>query len=141
MPADTMTRNERTDARELARRFLRSVAAKDLGELRELLDDAAVFWTNVTQTDVDKQTRLQQIALEFRTFESFAFLNERIDDCGDGFVVRAQANGSLPGGEAFAFPICIVAECQNGRIRRLEEYLDPRAVAPILRALAASAPH
>jgi ketosteroid isomerase-like protein len=131
-------RNERT-GRELAKGFLRSIAARDLGAMRELLDDDAVFWTNVTMTDTDKETRLQRIALEFKTFDTFTFEDERIDDFGNGFVIRARAKGSLPGGISFGFPICIVGDSRNGRIRRLEEYLDPAAVTPILSALSNTA--
>ena len=133
-------RSERT-GRELAKGFLQSIAARDLGAMRDLLDDEAVFWTNVTMTDTDKETRLQRIALEFRTFDTFVFEDERIDDFGDGFVIRARANGSIPGGITFSFPICIVADSRNGRIRRLEEYLDPAAVTPILNALSVASQH
>ena len=119
----------------LARRFVAAVTARDLGALRALLTDDAVFWTNATMTDVDRETRLTQIAHEFRTFERIAFENARIDDFGTGFVLRARARGVLPGGAQFAFPICMVADTRNGRVRRLEEYFDPAAARPALNAL------
>jgi ketosteroid isomerase-like protein len=132
--------SERT-GRELAMGFLQSIAARDLDAMRDLLDDEAVFWTNVTMTDTDKEARLQRIAMEFRTFDTFVFVDERIDELRNGFVIRARAKGSLPGGITFEFPICIVADSRNGRICRLEEYLDPAAVTPILSALSIASPH
>jgi len=134
-------KNDGTKGRELANRFMDSVVTRDLDAMRALLDDEAVFWTNVTRVDTDKETRLARIALEFRTFEEFAFEEPRIDELPSGFVIRARAKGSLPGGTTFEFPICIVADTKAGRIRRLEEYLDAAPVAPILGALAAAAPH
>ena len=129
---------ERAGGRQLAERFARAVAARDLDALATLFDDAASFWTNITRSAVSKAARLEQIALEFRTFARFAFEDARIDDFGTGFVLRATARGALPDGTTFAFPICIVADVRDGRIDRLEEYLDPAAVKPILNALARS---
>jgi ketosteroid isomerase-like protein len=128
-----------TSPAQLAQRFVDAVTVRDLDALRQLLDDDAVFWTNATLTDTRKDARLTQIAIEFRTFDRFAFEDVRIDDFDSGFVLRACARGALPGGAQFEFPICIVADTHDGHIRRLEEYFDPAAVKPILNALAATA--
>lgn len=122
----------------LAQRFIEATEAQDLDAIRALLADDAVFWTNVSQVDTDRESRLARIAVEFRTFETFGFASPRIDDFGDGFLIRASAHGSLPRGQNFEFPICIVGNVHDGRIVRLEEYFDPSAVAPILSAMAQS---
>lgn len=124
-------------ARDLAERFVAATAARDLDGLGSLLDEQAVFWTNVAREDVDRAARLARIAVEFQIFERFEFDAPRIDDFGTGFVIRATARGAFAGGE-FAFPICIVGEVGAGLITRVEEYLDPAAVTGILAAMAAS---
>jgi ketosteroid isomerase-like protein len=124
-------------AAEIGSRFLDGIAERDLEGMRAITAESAVFWTNVAQADVDRESRFVTIAAEFRVFETFRFEQTRIDDFGSGFVVRARACGSLPGGTRFEFPICIVGEVEGGCIVRFEEYFDPGAVAPIFAALAA----
>lgn len=124
---------------ELAERFLAAVEHRDLGAMEAVLAQDAKFWTNVSQSDMDRATRLERIALEFRLFATFAFEDTRLDGFGSGFLVRARARGSLPDGQRFEFPICMVGDVADGLIVRLEEYLDPSAVAPILGAMAAAA--
>jgi ketosteroid isomerase-like protein len=123
-------------AAEIATRFLDGIADRDLDAMRAVTAETAGFWTNIAQVDMDRDTRFERIAAEFRVFESFRFEQARIGDFGDGFVVRALASGSLPGGVRFEFPICIVGDVADGRIVRFEEYLDASAVAPIFASLA-----
>jgi ketosteroid isomerase-like protein len=121
----------------IARRFLDGIASRDLEGMRAVTAPSAAFWTNVAQADMDRETRFERIAVEFRVFETFRFEQARIDDFGGGFVVRARACGSLPGGTQFEFPLCIVGDVEDGLIIRFEEYFDPSAVAPIFAAMAA----
>jgi ketosteroid isomerase-like protein len=127
------------EAESLASRFVEATGARDLPGLAALLAEDARFWTNIANEAVDRATRLARIELEFKLFRSFAFEDARIDGFSDGFVIRALARGSLASGEAFEFPICIVADVRGGLIERLEEYVDAAAVAPILGAMAAAA--
>jgi ketosteroid isomerase-like protein len=124
-----------SDTRRLAEGFIASTESRDIGAMRELFDPEATFWTNVTLADVDLESRLARIAQEFELFETFGFDAARVDAHEGGFLIRAQAKGSLPGGKAFDFPVCIVADARDGRIVRFEEYLDATPVAPILAAL------
>ena len=125
-------------ATEIATRFLAAIERRDLAAMDAVIAQDAKFWTNVAQTDSDRASRLERIALEFRLFKTFAFEDARLGDFGTGFVVRARARGSLSNGQRFEFPICLVGDVANGAIVRLEEYFDPSAVAPILAAMAAA---
>jgi len=124
-------------AAEIAEQFLDGIGERDLEAMRAVTAPSAAFWTNVAQADMNRETRFERIAVEFRVFETFRFEQARIDDFGSGFVVRARACGSLPGGTRFEFPLCIVGDVEDGLIVRFEEYFDPSAVAPIFAAMAA----
>lgn len=134
-----MTKRANPTPSQLARRFLDAIGERDLDGLRAIVDEGALFWTNLGQEDVDRETRLARVAMEFSLFETFTFEAARIDEFADGFVVRASARGSLGDGQRFEFPVCIVGETRDGRIVRLEEYVDSGPVAPILGALAGAA--
>ena len=106
--------------------------------MRALFAPDAVFWTNISQTEIDLETRLAGIALEFEIFDAFAFEEMRVNAFAQGFVLRAQARGSVRGGERFDFPLCVVANARDGLLVRFEEYVDPTPVLPILAALEAA---
>ena len=121
----------------LAERFANAVEKRDLNEMRALFAPDAVFWTNISQTEIDLETRLAGIALEFEIFDAFAFEEMRIDAFPGGFLLRARARGSVQG-EGFDFPLCVVAEVRDGLLVRFEEYVDPTPVLPIAAALEAA---
>ncbi len=51
-----------------------------------------------------------------------------------GFVQQHVLRATLPGGGAFELPACIVIDLDgDGRITRLDEYLDSAAVAVLRR--------
>ena len=122
----------------LAERFANAVTKRDLDAMRALFAPDAVFWTNISQTEIDLETRLGRIELEFEIFDAFAFEEMRVDAFAQGFVLRAQARGSIRGGERFDFPLCVVAEARDGLLVRFEEYVDPTPVLPIVAALEAA---
>ena len=49
----------------------------------------------------------------------------------DGFMQQHVLEGVLADGQPFAMPACVVVQAKDGRITRLDEYLDPAAVAPL----------
>ena len=128
-----------SDTRRLAEGFIAATERRDIAAMRQLFDPRAAFWTNVTLADVDLESRLARIAEEFALFETFGFEGARVDAHDGGFLIRAVARGSLPGGKGFDFPVCIVADVRGGKIVRFEEYLDATPVAPIFAALAGTA--
>ena len=49
----------------------------------------------------------------------------------DGFMQQHVLEGVLADGQPFAMPACVVVQAKDGRITRLDEYLDPAAGAPL----------
>jgi ketosteroid isomerase-like protein len=49
----------------------------------------------------------------------------------DGFLQQHVLRGLTRTGEPFAMPACMVVRCVDGRVARLEEYLDPAQAAPL----------
>jgi hypothetical protein len=43
----------------------------------------------------------------------------------DGFLQQHVLRGLTRAGEPFAMPACMVVRCVDGRILRIDEYLDP----------------
>jgi ketosteroid isomerase-like protein len=51
-----------------------------------------------------------------------------------GFVQQHVLSGTLRNGNSFSMPACLVVTISDGRIARLDEYLDTAHVQPLLQA-------
>lgn len=114
----------------LANDFFDAIAGRDLERVAEVYDPAVEVWHNVTgQT----QTREENLALLDRFTSSLYGLRYEVhgrDFFPGGFVQRHTLHGRTRAGDTIAAPVCIVIHAADGRIQRLFEYLDARAVAP-----------
>ncbi len=115
---------------DLARRLFGAVTAGDVDVVRALYAPDAVIWHNndgVTQT-VDENIRvLSWIAANVKDFR---YEDGRCQATPTGFVEQHVTCGIGPKG-AFTIPACIVCTVVDGRISRLDEYLDSAHVARI----------
>ncbi|MGH0037985.1 MAG: nuclear transport factor 2 family protein [Myxococcota bacterium] len=114
----------------LANDFFDAIARGDLERVAEIYDPAVEVWHNVTGRT---QTRDENLALLDDFTSSVSDLRYEVhgrDFFPGGFVQRHTLHGRSRSGETIAAPVCIVIHAADGRIRRLFEYLDPRAVAP-----------
>lgn len=116
----------------LADAFFAAIAARDLDRVEALYDPAVEVWHNVTQRT---QSRAQNLALLRHFTSSVTELRYEVlarDFFRGGFVQRHVLHAVVAAsGERVAVPVCIVIHAGGGRIRRLYEYLDGAAVAPV----------
>jgi hypothetical protein len=47
-----------------------------------------------------------------------------VNTFGDGFVIQYSLNGVQTNGHRGSLSICIVGRCRDGRITRIDEYMD-----------------
>lgn len=117
---------------ELASRYSAAVASGDADAMRELHEPDAGIWHN---TDGRAQTVEENIRVSRwlrRKVPDLAFTDVRHTPTGDGFVLRHRMAGTLPGGGRLDLVSClVVAVSGQGRIARVEEYLDGASLAPL----------
>jgi len=113
----------------LANDFFSAISKRDLARVGEIYDPAVEVWHNVTQR---AQTREENLELLDRFTSSLSELRYEVharDFFPGGFVQRHTLHGRTQSGDTIAAPVCIVIHAADGRIQRLFEYLDARAVA------------
>ena len=118
----------------LAERFMRALEANDVDTIRACYAPDAAIWHNFdgeTQTVEQNMRTLGWVdkKLKNRRYEIVA---RQIFP--GGYVQQHVLNGTLADGTAFRMPACVVVSVENGRIAKLEEYLDSAHVEPLLRA-------
>ena len=112
------------DMNLLADRLIHAIEKSDLETARGCYTPGARIWHNfdgIAQTvDENLKTlkwmdkRLSNRRYEVKSRHAF----------DGGYVQQHVLHGTLNNGEAFAMPACLVVTVKDGRIARLEEYLD-----------------
>ncbi len=126
-----------SDAFAVADRFFAAVAAGDLDAVASIYAPDATIWLNTTGARVDVAGNLRVLKWLGRVLTDRRYDVIRRQATPEGFVQQHVLRGTLADGSAFAMDACIVAAVMQGRITRLDEYLDSRA-ADRLNALAKS---
>ena len=120
-----MTTTEAPTALELADRFIAALEAGDEATVRDCYAADAVIWHNF---DGIEQSVDDNVA-------SLHWLRSVLSDCRydivrrellpDGFLQQHVLRGTAKSGKEVAMPACVVVRVDEGRITRLDEYLDP----------------
>ncbi len=117
------------DVLALADRFFAAIPIGDLETVREIYAPDAVIWHN---NDRAEQTVAQNLAvLEWLTknVAGIRYDDVRRHVTPSGFVQQHVMRGRAANGKAFELPACILCTVVDGRITRLDEYLDSAQVA------------
>jgi ketosteroid isomerase-like protein len=64
--------------------------------------------------------------------QALRYEDVRCQATADGFVQQHVLRGTVGAGVEIAIPACIVTTIRDGRITRLDEYLDSAHVKPLL---------
>ena len=114
---------------DIAARLIAAIEVGDGDAVRALYADDFVVWHNndgATQT-VDQN--LATLAWIAGNVKDFRYEDVRCEATDSGFVEQHITRGFTPKGTEFAFPACIVGTIVDGRITRIDEYLDSAHLA------------
>lgn len=112
------------DIRTLCNRFFDAYQDGRVAELKEILSDDCLIWTNV----FGLKPRDENLAMlhESQKRQRRRVYNDRqINTFGDGFVVQYTLNITEHSGRKSALQVAVVGLCSQGQITRIDEYIDP----------------
>jgi len=112
------------DMNLLADRLMGAIEKSDLETARACYAPDARIWHNfdgVAQT-VDENLRTLQWMDKRLSNRRYEVLSRHAFD--GGYVQQHVLHGTLNNGAAFAMPACLVVTVKDGKIARLDEYLD-----------------
>ena len=122
--------HEEIDA--LATRFFAAIESGDIDTVRATYADDAVIWHNFDQVEQGKDDNLRTLAYVVRTVSGRRYDEVRRVVLDDGFVQQHILRGTAPGG-SLEVPAMLRVWVADGRITRLDEYLDTAQVSPLTR--------
>jgi ketosteroid isomerase-like protein len=112
------------ELRDLCHRFLDAVERRDVRTVAELYAPELVFWVNLTGAESSREENLKALADGYALHRRRSYDDRSIHTFETGFVVQYSVNVVEHSGRRTSLWACVVARCRDGRITRIDEYLD-----------------
>jgi uncharacterized protein len=112
-----------SDALAIAEKFFRAIEAGDIAGIRAIYAPNAVIWHNNDQLEQGVDDNLRVLDWVTRNLKNRHYRVKRRVAIPGGFLQQHVLEAETANGP-FSMPACIVVEITDGRISRLDEYLD-----------------
>jgi ketosteroid isomerase-like protein len=122
------------DNLDLGERFFAALMAGDTATVGELYAPDATIWHNFDNQDQDREANLVTLGWVIRHVKGLRYEEIRRNALPDGFVQQHVLRGTAPDGSTLEVPAMLRVYCRDGRISRLEEYLDTAQVKALMRS-------
>ncbi len=124
---------------ELVVAFFAALEAGDIETLREIYAPDAVIWHNDDLVEQPVEENLKVLAGLHRVVSGLRYDVTRRVPAPDGVLQQHVLRGTLPNGAAVELHAAMYLQVRDGRITRIEEYLDSGKRATIKAAREAAA--
>ncbi len=116
---------------ELARHFLRLLEEGDQEKARACYAEDARIWHNFDDYEQDVDENLQTLGWMVKNSRSRRYDIQRLEEIEGGYLQQHVLRIETRSGEQIAMPACVVVQVRDGRIARIEEYLDPASAVKL----------
>ena len=116
----------------LAERLIDAITAGNVEAIREIYAPDTTIWHNHDGVAQSVEENLAVLRWVVGRVRDLRYDEIRRRSTTDGFVQQHVLRGTAPSGHALAIAACLIGTVREGRIVRLEEYLDPTQFAPLL---------
>ncbi|NOT38876.1 MAG: nuclear transport factor 2 family protein [Alphaproteobacteria bacterium] len=118
------------DALAIAERFFSAIERGDIEAVKAIYAPDARIWHSHDLKEQGVEENLRVLAWMSSNLPTRRYNVHRRVAIPGGFLQQHTLEATTPGGP-FSMPACIVVEVKDGRIVRLEEYLDSARVAEL----------
>lgn len=101
-----------------------AITRRDIDAVRDLYAPDAAIWHNNDQVEETAERNLRVLSWVTRNIKDLRYEEVRRNELPGGFVQQHVLRGIAPNGTPLEIPACIFGQVRDGRITRLEEYLD-----------------
>jgi ketosteroid isomerase-like protein len=116
---------------DLATAFFSAIERADTEALRGIYSDDATIWHNFDQVDQHRDANLKVLAWIGRNIADLAYTDIRRVIIDGGFIQQHVLRGKAPNGTELEVPAMLRISCEDGKVTRVEEYLDTAQVAAL----------
>jgi len=120
-----------SDVLRLAERFVAAIETGDIEAVKDCYAPDAEIWHNFDNINQTVAENLKVLGWMAGVLSDRHYAILRRVEIPGGFLQQHVLHGKLKNGNAFSMPACLVIQVENGRIKRLEEYLDVSQAAAL----------
>ena len=110
--------------RDLCHRFLDAYESRRVDELAAIYAPDCSVWHNVFGRDTTGAENLAALPKSYAGQRRRTYDDRTINTFDGGFVIQYSLNGVQHDGHRGSLWICIVGLCKDGKITRIDEYMD-----------------
>ena len=122
---------DEVSADEVAEQLVAAFAARDLAGLRALYHDDAEIWHNTDRRVQRPADNTPTVTWLFHNLPDARYVDIRRSLTADGYVQQHVLVATNRAGRRVEVEACLVVKVTDGRITRLDEYLDSAAAAAL----------
>jgi ketosteroid isomerase-like protein len=108
----------------VAERLFAAIMAGDIEAARACYADDVVIWHNNDGLTQTRDENLRTLRWVVKNVAGLRYEEVRRQATDTGFIQQHVLRGTAPSGKALEVPACIVCTVVDGKITRLDEYLD-----------------
>ncbi len=106
-------------------RFFAAIESKDTEAVADLYADDVQVWHNFTRACMDKAANVQTLKAMCEHVPRVRYDVEERIQLADGRVLQRHVlRATTPAGDEILMPACIFITVRDGRVARIDEYLD-----------------
>lgn len=120
------------DALEVAETLFSAIEAGDVAAVRNLYAPDIVVWHNHDQVEQSARVNLRVLEWLVGNVQNIRYDEIRRERTDSGFVQQHVLCGTTRGGKPVSIPACMIVTVKDGRITRIDEYLDSAHVASLV---------
>ena len=112
------------EIRDLCNEFFDAYQDGRVDVLRRIMSDDCIVWHNVFGRETTRDENLEAYPNSYTGQRRRTYNDRIINAFHDGFVIQYSLNGVMHTGHKGAMSICIVGRVRDGKITRIDEYMD-----------------
>jgi ketosteroid isomerase-like protein len=114
------------DIIEFARQFVKLIEAGDIDTVRACYAEDAEIWHNFDQVEQTVDENMKVLEWMKQKSSSRKYEISRLERIRGGYVQQHILRIVTLAGDEIEMPACLIVALKDGKITRLEEYLDPK---------------
>jgi len=107
-----------------AEKFMTAIQAGDVDTVRACYAPDAKIWHNNDDREQSVEQNLKSLAWFMRKLPDRHYRIVRREALKDGFLQQHVLEATLPDGTRWRLAACVVVRIEDGKVVRLDEYLD-----------------
>ena len=114
-----------------AANFVDAIQRGDVQAMRDAYAPGAPIWHNTDRIEQTIDENVKVLEWFIRTLPDRKYTVIRREPLSDGFMQQHILSATLPDGTPWEMDACVVVRMKDGKITRLDEYLDSAAGAKL----------